>query len=67
MLEAGGADTYTQRAIPGSEASKDYYSYRFGPLPCFKFIPRLSTIPWIRNLYPSPQAANDLIITKIPP
>ena len=28
MLEAGGADTYTQRAIPGSEPSLDFCTFR---------------------------------------
>ena len=28
MLEAEGAGTYTQRAIPGSEPSQDCYAFR---------------------------------------
>ena len=34
MLEAGGADTYTQRAIPGSEGRQDLCTFRLlCPLP----------------------------------
>ncbi len=34
MLDAGGADTYTQRAIPGSEGRQDLCTFRLlCPLP----------------------------------